>query len=271
MLNARLNLQPFMDWGDIGGGAASGAAAGSFGGPVGAIVGAGIGALGGIFGAKETSNATQNAAQIQADAATKAAQLQAQSNAQALAFEEAQAQQSLNTQNATGLGNYNQWAAQQQRLSDFGQMLGLPARNIPAYVPIPGATGTSASASGSVPSGGSNYQPLVSALNSGKYSNPQAAIDAINQQQNLPNGASYAWRSIPNAPGGGVVEVPGGQYLTPNPQGVWGIAGSPASGSSSSTPSNSVAGMNSMMPFMSYTPQNIAGSYTPSNSFASLG
>lgn len=226
-----------------------------------------------FWGMSEQAGAQTSAAQAQANAATQAAQIQAQSQQQALLFAEQQAQQNLISQNAIQQANYNQWAAQQQRIGALAQSYGYPARQIPAYVPIPGSqnpiptslaatTGTptqtssgavantvapTTTSSGAVantavppttttttPSpttgGTSGYQALINAINGGQ--SPQSAIAQYNQSQNLPTGASYAWRSIPSAPGGGVVELPNGQYLTPNPQGVWGIAGNPSSGSS---------------------------------------
>lgn len=134
---------------------------------IGAIGGGAAAATGSLIGAGETAGATKSAAQTQANAATQAAQLQSTTAANTLAFEKQQAAQDLATQNATNLANYNQWAARQNRLSAFGQTIGLPAENIPAFSPIPntltgtttvptsatslptGASGTSASASAS--------------------------------------------------------------------------------------------------------------------------
>lgn len=50
----------------------------------------------------------------------------------------------------------------------------------------------------------------------------QGIVDAINQRFGLQTGNSAAWRSIPDAPGGGVIELPGGGYLAPGPDGQWG-------------------------------------------------
>lgn len=182
-------------------------------------------ATAGVIGAKIQSNAAKKAADTQAASANYAADVQAKSNAESLAFQREQAAQDLARANALQEGNYNQWAAREGRLSNFGQMLGLPARTIPPYVPIPGASG------GAAPSG-ANYQPLIEALNKGQ--SPDAVIASFNKSQGLPNGASYAWRSIPGAAGGGVVEIPGGSYLSPTGQGgswVWSAGDSARSGS----------------------------------------
>lgn len=108
------------------------------------LITAGIGATTTAIGAKLSSNAARDAANAQVQAANKAAELQAQSNAQALEFQKQQAAQDLTTANATQQANYNQWAARERRLSNFGAALGLSPRDIPAYQPIPNASsGTS--------------------------------------------------------------------------------------------------------------------------------
>lgn len=100
------------------------------------VAAAAVAAGGAIVGAKMQSGAAKSAAQIQSDAATKAAQLQADANEKTLAFQKEQAAADLARANAVQQGNYNQWASREGRLSDFGQALGLSARNIPAYVPL---------------------------------------------------------------------------------------------------------------------------------------
>jgi hypothetical protein len=218
-------------------------------------IGAGTAAGLGLLGAHTTAGAQESAAATQAAAQKYASDRTAEANAATLAFEKDQAAKQLATQNAIQQANYQQWAAREQRLSNFGSMLGLPARDIPAYVPIPGTangpTGLPSGASSGTravggPSGVS-YQSLVADLNAGK--DPQTAIDAANKAQNLQTGSSFAWRPIPGAPGGGVVEVPGGQYLTPNPQGQWGIAGTPGGESASSASAS-----NTYVPYLS-TPE----------------
>lgn len=110
-------------------------------------IGAGATAVGGIVGAHESSNAATSAAKTQADAATKAAELQKQSNDAALQFQKEQAQRDLDQANAMAQANYGQWAAREGRISSIGQALGLPGRDIPAYTPIPGSTGSGMPAS----------------------------------------------------------------------------------------------------------------------------
>lgn len=96
-------------------------------------IGAGTNLASGII----QSHAATNAANIQAQAAEKAAQIQAQSAAQALEFDKQQAALSAEQQAAAQFGNYQQWAAQQQRVGGLGQLLGLGPRQIPAYTPLP--------------------------------------------------------------------------------------------------------------------------------------
>ena len=212
-------------------------------------------AAAGIIGSKIQSNASEHAADVQTQAAEQAAQLQSQSAANTLAFEKAQAEADYKNQEIARQANYQQWAANANRLGSLGSsMYGLPARNIPAYVPSvdPGYTGAGAvnsSLAGGSPAAasgatGTTYQPLLDALNKGQT--PQAVIDQFNASQGLKTGSSYAWRSIPGAPGGGVVEVPGGAYLAPGPDGTWGYTPAPSGGGSSATAPPNASAMGSL-------------------------
>jgi hypothetical protein len=87
--------------------------------------------------ASKTAGAQTQAAQTSARASLLGAQLNAQTAANAQALQAALAQGDVATANAIQQGNYGQWKAREQRLSNFGQLLGLPARQIPDYVPIP--------------------------------------------------------------------------------------------------------------------------------------
>lgn len=191
--------------------------------------------------AADQSDAAVKAAQIQADAANHSADLTASSAAQALALSRSNSQLSLD--------QYNQ---QQQRLQPYRNLgsfaLGQPSQAAPAPLSLPplpsGATTANSSStpagSASGSSGGANYAPLIDALNKGQ--NPQAVIQQYNSAQGPVNGESYAWRSIPTAPGGGVVEVPGGAYLAPGPNGQWGYTPGSDSGGGSATASAASAG-----------------------------
>jgi hypothetical protein len=229
------------------------------------VVGAKMNSGAATTAAGDTSTAAVKSAQIQADAADQAANLQSQTAAQALDYSRQQSQLSLD--------QYNQ---QQQRLQPYRNLgafaLGQAPSDAPAPLTLPnisvgsttaptsGATTPASSPSTTTSGAGSaNYQPLLSALNQGQ--NPQAVIAQFNTAQGLPNGSSYAWRSIPTAPGGGVVEVPGGAYLAPGPNGSWGYTpgSSSSSGSSSATPA--APGPVTL----NYTPTNISSgnAYTP--------
>lgn len=131
-----------MSAGSAAGGAASGAGAGWMAGPWGALIGAGIGLFGSLFGAHKQSQGVQQ----QVDAAKYAADLQAKATAEALAYTRAQADREYAMAESTRHANYDQWAAAQRRLGTVGQMLGLGDRDIPAYVPFPGAGGGSTGA-----------------------------------------------------------------------------------------------------------------------------
>lgn len=211
------------------------------------------GAGAGIAGAEIGSSGQQAAADTTSQTAQQVAQIQKQAADEALAFQEQQAQQQQANFIAAQNANYNQWLYQQGIVRPYqamgtgamdmlGGLLGVTPAQLPPTPAAPtfttyGMPGQAGPApSGTPTGGGANYQPLVQALNSGQ--SPQAAIDAANKAQGLPTGASYAWRSIPNAPGGGVVEIPGGSYLTPNPQGQWGwVAGDSANAAPVAPPS----------------------------------
>lgn len=210
----------------------------------------GIGATASLFSGKGQANAAKEAAQIQADAENKAAQLQADAARNTLAFETQQAGQNQSNFQAAQNANYNQWLYRQGIVRPYqqsglnaentlGQMLGLPAIDptMPSTPPPPsfqtvGMPGTPPT--NAPQSSGPNYSPLVDALNKGQ--SPQAVIDQFNKSQGpASTGETYAWRSIPNAPGGGVVEIPGGAYLAPGPNGQWGYTGAPASSGTAAT------------------------------------
>ena len=88
------------------------------------------------------SHAAGEAAKQQTSAANYAADQQAKATADALAFQRQQAAQDQENFNSTSSANYGQWAAREARLSSIGQALGLPARNIPAFVPSPTLSAT---------------------------------------------------------------------------------------------------------------------------------
>ncbi len=101
-------------------------------------LGAGTAAAG-LGGAYMSSSASKDAADMQTQAANHAADVQKQSADAALAFQKQQAAQDLANAQAAQRGNYDQWAAKQGRLSTLGQMVGMKAFQIPAYVPIQSA------------------------------------------------------------------------------------------------------------------------------------
>lgn len=102
-------------------------------------VSVGVADTAGIVAGKMGANASREAANATVTATNHAADLQSQSNAEALAFEKQKDAEAQANAARTEQANYNQWAAREWRLSDFGQALGLSARNIPAYQPMAGA------------------------------------------------------------------------------------------------------------------------------------
>ena len=222
--------------------------------------------------ASDTASAAVSSAQIQADAATKAAQMTSDTAANALAYSRSQSQLSLD--------QYNQ---QQQRLQPYRNLgsfaLGQPPSDAPDALTLPnisttGTTPTSGATTNGSPStttsgaGSENYQPLISALNAG--TNPQSVISQFNTSQGLQTGSSYAWRAIPGAPGGGVVEVPGGAYLAPGPSGVWGYT--PGSGGSSSGTNTAAASTTPQPVTLGYQPTYLSsGTPLPYNTLGQMG
>jgi hypothetical protein len=90
-----------------------------------------------IYGTIAQSGAQKDATEAQAAAAKYAADVKAKSDAEQLAFLRQQAGYDASAAEVNRAGNYDQWAARQELLGPVGQALGLPARRIPAYVPLP--------------------------------------------------------------------------------------------------------------------------------------
>jgi hypothetical protein len=156
-----------------------------FWGAVGATAGAGAS----LFGAHEQSNAAQSAVNAQTQAANYAADLQAKAAAQALQFQQQQSALDqanfLKTQNANygqfqtasnenygqyaagAQTDYDRWALHQNNMGYLGQLLGLPARQLPAAniaaPPVYGANPFATSGSGSA-SSGAPTQSIMDAL-----------------------------------------------------------------------------------------------------------
>lgn len=117
-------------------------------------IGAGATATGAIVSGHEQASAANNAAKIQSQSADKALQ-----------FEREQAARDQANFEATQKANYDQYAARQGDLSTLGNMVGLPSRNIPAYVPTTAGslTGVSGSPTG-VGKGVGDAQGIVQSI-----------------------------------------------------------------------------------------------------------
>lgn len=238
--------------------------------------GAGATAAAGIYGANKQSSAANNAAKLQTDAANQAAQLQSKSAADALAFQKDQAAQDLATTNATQKANYDQWAAREGRLSNFGQALGLAPRNTPAYQPLPNTLGSTQTApnAGTMPTG---QQPT------GNLSDPKAWMSLVGNDQALsqwvsqglgaaaqkPGLVDYYVKTIKGQPGANAEEQAGSaayyQNLFAKDPNVTGRAtAAPAANSMQSA----LSAQPSVAPMLPITPALQAP--TPYNSFASF-
>lgn len=126
-------------------------------------IGAGVKAGADLYGAHESASATEQAAQTQANAVEQGQQLQAQAAAQALAFQKQQAEANYQQQEQALQANYNQWVASRGGAQTMRSLLGLPALNIPAFVPMadPNFTGTAPGAGGTSNATGKGGVPLV--------------------------------------------------------------------------------------------------------------
>ena len=98
------------------------------------------------FGARTAAGAAKTGAQTQADAAIKAAQIAAETARQNLAYLQAQAHQSIATQNAINFANYQQWKARQTRINNFMTLAGFGGfdQPLPEFQKIPDTFDTSA-------------------------------------------------------------------------------------------------------------------------------
>lgn len=136
----------------------------------------GIGmAVGSIVGstvsASKQSSAAKESAKIGSDATTHAADLQSKANDDALTFQKQQASVDQQNQEQSRRANYDQWAARERRLSSFGQMVGLPSRDIPDYVASTPANYNSTPAptiAGAANAPGGDYRAQFEALTGGK-------------------------------------------------------------------------------------------------------
>lgn len=130
-----------------------------------AIIGASLAAAAAsTAAAKISSGASKTAGQQQVDATNQAAQLQAKSSADTLDFTKQQAETDYRNQEIARQGNYGQYAAQRSRLGTLGAMLGLPAPDVPAYIPSvdPNYTGGGSlvkAANGTTPTSGNLTDP----------------------------------------------------------------------------------------------------------------
>lgn len=123
------------------------------------------------------SAAAKESADIQTKSANYAADVQSKSTADALDFQKEQAAQDQANFNSTSGANYGQWAAREGRLSSIGQALGLPARNIPAFVPSP-----TISSNQTAPTTG---QTAPGQQPSGNLSDPNAWMSLVGNDQAL--------------------------------------------------------------------------------------
>jgi hypothetical protein len=187
-----------------------------------------------VYNTKQQTDASAAASDKQLEATKYAADAQAKAAADSLAFQRQQADYNAQVAESTRSANYDQWAAKQRQLGSVGDALGLPARAIPAYVPIP-ASGLGAPSGVVAPgAGGAPAAPAdptrVGITDPGQGGSATATP---------PAGANAAWWN-PADPKGSVaalfggaaptsqailarkaqIEAAGGQVSPPNAEGV---------------------------------------------------
>jgi hypothetical protein len=182
-------------------------------------VAAGAGAGATVYASNRAANAQTEAAQMQADAANRAGDLQAGAAHDALGFQESEASRNQANFEATQRANYEQWAAQQQRMSSLGQMAGLPARNIPGFVStntyMPNGAGPASGAHGggvTDPSVIARAQSITDATTRGlapTSQNLDTVLHALNAQGIQATRATHAG----NQPSDDKIVLPGGQVV----------------------------------------------------------
>jgi hypothetical protein len=130
---------------------------------------------GGIAAAKINSDTQKAAAKTTTDASTNATAASSAANANALAFQKAQAENEFQNSETTRKANYDQWAAQQQRMRQLDALIGVQPRAIPDYAPgvDPGFTGSKPSAA---PPTAMNAAPAAAPVPNGDF---QAAFQQI--------------------------------------------------------------------------------------------
>ena len=120
--------------------------------PWGEIIKNGAQLFGNLYGNKQQISANDRAAQIQADAIRYGSDAATAANREAMDRAERESALDRQTAEANRRGNYDQWRARDGRIGTLGQLAGLDPRQIPDYVPLPGAGGgASGRPSGSLP------------------------------------------------------------------------------------------------------------------------
>ncbi len=208
-------------------------------------------------GAGKQADAAKSAAATQAAATTHAADLTSQAAAATLAFQQKQAAQDQANFNTTQQANYNQWVPKEQQLSSLGTLVGLPARNIPAYQQTANVLGGSAP-SGTATTGSGTASPT------GNPTDPSAIAAQLT--------ANYKSLGVaPTGPGTGptdlsyyVTQIANTGGLTPQNSAYWfGPSGRIASDLSKASGGAMTAASKSAAPPSSSLGSYVGGGYAP--------
>lgn len=162
------------------------------------LIAASVTTAGSVYAAHKTSETAEDSAKTQADAASHAADLQKQAADDTLNFTKQQSENDYRNQEVTRKANYDQYAAQRSRLGTLGSMLGLPAPDIPDYVPSQDPNFTGSGPTGPTtgqPSGSTNSTP------SGDLTNPSTWMSLVGNNQALSSWVTQGLGSAASKPG----------------------------------------------------------------------
>lgn len=134
-----------------------------------------------LWGAHKTSQAADRSAQIMADAQRYIAELTGKANADALAFQKDLAGNAFDNTEVGRRMDYGQWAAKEGRLGYLGDLMGLPKREIPAFIP-----GVNPNFGGGAPTASARGE--VPAAPQGNWTDPAFVAQAMKQANQLAYG-----------------------------------------------------------------------------------
>lgn len=219
----------------------------------GAIGGAALSARASGKAAQAQTQAATAASNAQIQAANEAARLQKESNDAALRFQQQEAAYARAENARTDRANYDQWAAKQGYISSLGQQIGLPARNLPAYVPPSGAGTAEGSPSGApagpLPPAPKDLQSAIQQANQIAYGGRNKHDDPNYWASMWEKDPGYTWRRLLGEGAGGADVATSGPY-----SGKAAPASAPTAARRTAMPLSTVAPPSAYRPAAALTP-----------------